>query len=136
MFFSSIKEINRLVSKGMSNIYLKITIEKNWRSQNFDVLSLNDSSPRQFLGSPNSRKYYWIFKLLVEKGAKGAKFWEQKFVWLLYDFNFERNYDVLQLKSPCFLLNKKLNFNKNETESKIENPTHSFGETRLLLQLI
>ena len=27
--FSSIKEINRLVSKGMSNIYLKVTIEKN-----------------------------------------------------------------------------------------------------------
>ena len=35
MFFSSIKEINRLskeinrlLSKGMSNIYLKVTIEK------------------------------------------------------------------------------------------------------------
>ena len=24
----------------MSNIYLKVTIEKNWRSQNFDFLSL------------------------------------------------------------------------------------------------
>ena len=34
MFFSSIKEINRLISKGMSSIYLKLTIEKNWRSQN------------------------------------------------------------------------------------------------------
>ena len=31
-------EINRLLSKGMSNIYLKVTIEKNWRSQNFDFL--------------------------------------------------------------------------------------------------
>ena len=28
MFFSSIKEINRSISKGMSNIYLKVTIEK------------------------------------------------------------------------------------------------------------
>ena len=28
MFFNSIKEINRLLSKGMSNIYLKLTIEK------------------------------------------------------------------------------------------------------------
>ena len=27
MFFSSIKGINRLISKGMSNIYLKATIE-------------------------------------------------------------------------------------------------------------
>ena len=33
------KEINRLLSKGMSDIYLKVTIEKNWRSQNFDFLS-------------------------------------------------------------------------------------------------
>ena len=35
-----------------------------------------------------------------------------------------------------FLLNKNINFNKNETESKIENPTHSFRETNLVLQLI
>ena len=28
MFFSSIQEINRLISKGMSIIYLKVTIEK------------------------------------------------------------------------------------------------------------
>ena len=32
MFFSSVKEINRLITKGMSNIYLKVTIEKNWCS--------------------------------------------------------------------------------------------------------
>ena len=35
MFFSSVKGINRLTSKGMSNIYLKATIEKKRRSQNF-----------------------------------------------------------------------------------------------------
>ena len=34
MFFSSIKKINRLISKG---IYKRFTIEKNWRSQNFDL---------------------------------------------------------------------------------------------------
>ena len=33
----------------MSNIYLKVTIEKNWRSQNFDFLSLRNLSPVQFL---------------------------------------------------------------------------------------
>ena len=27
--FSSFKEINKLMSKGMSNIYLNVTIEKN-----------------------------------------------------------------------------------------------------------
>ena len=36
MFFSSIKEINRLISKRISNIYLKLTIKKNWHSQSFD----------------------------------------------------------------------------------------------------
>ena len=32
MFFSSIKEINRLISKKILNIYLEVTVEKNWRS--------------------------------------------------------------------------------------------------------
>ena len=36
----------------MSNIYLKVTIEKNWISQNFDFLSLKKLPPGQFLGAP------------------------------------------------------------------------------------
>ena len=66
MFFSSIKGMNRLISKEMSNIYLKLTIEKNWRSQNFDFLSLKNLSPGQFLEGSNSRSYHRILKLLVE----------------------------------------------------------------------
>ena len=65
MFFNPIKEINRLrkevnrlISEGLSNIYIKVTIEKNWRSQNFDFLSLKNLSPGPFLGSSNSRKYH------------------------------------------------------------------------------
>ena len=57
-------------------------------------------------------------------------------MWLFYYFNFERNYDVLKSKSPCILLNKNINFNKNETELKMENPTYNFRETNLMLQLI
>ena len=45
-------EINRLLSKGMSNIYFKVIIEKNWRSQNLDFLSLKNLSPNQFWGAP------------------------------------------------------------------------------------
>ena len=56
--------------------------------------------------------------------------------WLFYYFNFERRYDVLKSKSPCILLNKNINFNKNEKELKMENPTPSFRETNLVLQLI
>ena len=72
MFFNSIKEINRLrkdinrlLGKGMSNIHLKVTIEKNWHAQNFDFLSLKSSPPVQFFGSSNSRRSHWIIKLLV-----------------------------------------------------------------------
>ena len=54
----------------------------------------------------------------------------------LFSFNFERNDDVLEPKSPCILLNRNINFNKNETESKVENPTHNFRETNIALQLI
>ena len=58
MFFNSSKEINRfrkeinrLLSKGMSNIYLKVTIEeKNGHFQNFDFLGLKNLSPGQFWG--------------------------------------------------------------------------------------
>ena len=47
------EEINRALSKGMSNIYLKVTIEeKNWHSQNFNFLSLKNVSPDQFSGAP------------------------------------------------------------------------------------
>ena len=37
----------------MSNINLKVTIEKNWRSQNFDCPSLISASPGKFFGSYN-----------------------------------------------------------------------------------
>ena len=57
MFFNSIKEINmlrkgtnRLLKREMSDIYLKVTIEKNWRSQNFDFLSLKTLSLRSVFG--------------------------------------------------------------------------------------
>ena len=51
---------------------------------------------------------------------------------MFYHFNFERNYDVFKLKRPCILLTKNINFNKNEIESKMENPTHSFREMSLM----
>ena len=55
---------------------------------------------------------------------------------LSYYFNFERNYDVLKSKNISILLNKNIRLNKNEKESKMENPTSSFGVTNLVLQLI
>ena len=57
-------------------------------------------------------------------------------MWLFYYFSFERNYDMLISKSAWILLNKNISFNKNETESKTENPTRTFRVTNLILQLI
>ena len=57
-------------------------------------------------------------------------------MWLFYYFNFERNYDVLKLKGPWILFLKNVNFNKNKTELKMENPAYSFRETNLVLQCI
>ena len=134
MFFSSFKEINRLIGKAKSNIYLKIIIEENWRSQNLDFLSLKNLSLGQFLESSNSRRCHWIFKLLVT--TQKSEVSKQIRVWLFYYFSFERNYDVLKSKSSCILLNKNINLNQNETESKMKNLIHSFRETSFLLQPI
>ena len=69
-----------------------------------------------------------LFSPIKRISTEIKEVWKQNCLcgWLFYCFYFERNYDVLKLKSPCFLLNKNKNFNKNETESKMENPTHSF----------
>ena len=91
--------------------------------------------PGQFLGSSNLRRYQQILKIPYVATYK-SEVWEQNCVWLFHYFHFGRNYDISKSKSPCFLLNKNINFNKNETESKIENPTHNFKETNLVLQFI
>ena len=59
------KKINKLLSKEMSNIYLKVTIEKKRWAQVFDFICLKYSPAGKFMGSSNSRRYHWIFKLFV-----------------------------------------------------------------------
>ena len=88
----------------MSNIYLKVTIEKIWRSQNFDFLSLkNLFQPTQISLIFKTSCYNLKIKGL---GAKlGVELWH------------------FEVKESLHFLNKNINFNKNETESKMENPT-------------
>ena len=57
-------------------------------------------------------------------------------MWLFHYFNLKKYYDVLKSKSRYILFNKNINFNKNETELKIENTTNGFRDTNLVLQLI
>ena len=115
----------------MPNIYFKVTIEKNFLKRRFlNFLSLKNLSAGQFLGSSNSLNFKTSCYNLKPRGLV-AKLCVAYIILI-----FERNYDVLKSKSACILLNKNINFNKNETESKMEKPTHSFRETNLVLQFI
>ena len=104
------------LSKKLSNISLKVTIEKKWRNQKFDLLSLKNSSPGQFLGDfqltqmfLNSQSSCCNLQIRV-LGAKLCV------AFLLFQFWKK----VLNSKNPCFLLNQNIDFNTNETESKTE----------------
>ena len=114
--------------------YLLKSYEKNWRSQNSDFLCLTSLSPGQFLGNSNSRIYHWILKHLV--ATEKLEVWERTCMCLFYYFNFEKSCGVLKSKSPSILSKENIDFNKNETESKMQNPTHSLRETNVVLQLI
>ena len=50
MFFSSTKWISKGIKKYQMFIYLKVTIGKNWHSQNFFFLGLKNLSPGQIAG--------------------------------------------------------------------------------------
>ena len=119
----------------MSNIYLKVTIVKKWPTRNFDFKCLNSSSPGKFLESSNSRRCLWIFKLLV--ATQKSRVLKQNCVCgFSIIFILKGIMTFLKSKSPCYLLNKNIKFNKNETESKMKNPTHSFREMNHLFHLI
>ena len=128
-----------------ANPTFKVTIEKinkqtkKCRIQNIDFLSLKSLSPGQVLESSNSLRYHWIFKLFVanfKTRGPGAKWYLSFRACLFYHFNFERNYDVLKWNSSYFLLNENINFPKNQTESKMENPKHVSREMNLELQIV
>ena len=138
MFFNSIKainrlgkEINRLLSKGMSDIFLKVTIEtfsklrftgfKKFVTMSvFGELQLMEISLNFKTSCCNLKIRSWnktvcgFSIILILKGI----------------MTFQSQ------KSPCILLKKNINFSKNEMESKMENSTHSFREADLVLQLI
>ena len=57
-------------------------------------------------------------------------------MWLFYYFDFKRNYDDIKSKGSCILLNKNINFNKNETDNRKWKITHTvLGRRRLCFSL-
>ena len=89
MFFSSIKEIKRLISNGMSNIYSKVTIEKIRRSQNFNFLSLEKLSPVIFWGAPSHALNFKTSFCNLEISGLGTNL-----SVAFFKINFEMNYVV------------------------------------------
>ena len=71
MFFSSIKEINRLISKGMSNIYLKV-IEKKLTFSKYLFTKFRKFVSRSVFGGAPTRADIIDFKNLRIRGL-GAK---------------------------------------------------------------
>ena len=97
MFFISIKEINRLLNKGMSYIYRKVT------KLTFSKLrSSKSSSPGQFSN--------FLLQLKNEK-SRSKTVCGFSIILIL-------NYDVLKSKSPCLYLNKNINLIKTRRNRK------------------
>ena len=109
MFFSSVKEIKRLISKGISSIYSKITIEKNW------LQSLKKFSPGQVLGSSNSVSIieFWHFFLQLKNQRSGSKSLRG------FSVNLVLKWTVKVWIKESTLLFKKINLSKSETELKM-----------------
>ena len=114
MFFSSIKEINRLLSKGISNMYLKVTLERKSCTQKFNFLKFtkflifSKFVCSSVFGELQFRQISLNFQL--EWNLQLSEVREENCVWLFYYFYFERNYDVSKSKST----KKSTNFNKNK----------------------
>ena len=65
MIFSSVTKINRLIFKRMSNIYLKVTIEKALLTPNFDLLSLKSLLLLQLQNQRSGIKIFRKFFIIL-----------------------------------------------------------------------
>ena len=121
MFFSSVKEIkwllkeiNRFLSQRMSNIYLKGTIEKKWRSLKFGFCKFKKFVSESIFGELQLTQTSLNFEnfLLELKNQRSGS----KTVCHLCYFSFEK------WKSSCFLLNKNINLIKTRRNRKWKIP--------------
>ena len=131
MFFNSIKEINRLRKKINRLWNVKYLLRSYFWGEKltFSKLFLG------FWGSPTDESIikFWNFLLQLIKQKYGNKTMSD---FSIISFFKGINYNFLKSERTCILLNKNINFNKSETDSKMENPTHTFRETKLALQVI
>ena len=134
MFFSSIKEINTLLRKGMSNIYLKSNYWEKVKHSKLRFSKFKKLVFRSFLGklqltqiSMNFQTSCCMWKIMWGLGAKLC-------VAILL-FSLWKEIWRFKIKESMIFAEQKYSFNKNERESKMENITHSFTEMNLVLRL-
>ena len=108
-------------------------------SQNFAFLGLKNLSPGQFLGASTDGEDIIDSQnslLQLKNQLYGSKIVCGVFVILnlKWVMSFKMSMSSwVKSKIPYILLNKNINFNKNETVSIMENPTHNFRDTSLAL---
>ena len=101
-------------------------------SQNFNFLGLKHFAPGQFWGAPSHGHIIEFYTFLLQ--LKNHASWSKtrcvfSIILILRGVIF-----FLKSKRPSILLTKNVNFNKNERESKMENPTQGFREKGFVLQ--
>ena len=136
-----LKEINRLLSKRNVKYLLQ---RYYWETVAYSKLRF--SKFKKFISGPVFGQVPMNFQtccnLKIRRlGANCAQFFYLiLFLKRLWHFKVKQSrLFVGILKSntpPWFLWNKNINFNKNKTELKMENPTHIFWEMNLMLQLV
>ena len=116
MTFSSIKEASRLISKGMSSIYLlKVTFEINWPSQNFRFSKFKQFFFSSVFGEGQLTQILFNFKTCCSSKIRG--------LWAKLC-----GVCVTLILKEIMTFYKNKNFNKGKTES--------LRETNLVFQLI
>ena len=125
------KEMNRLFSKGMSNIYLKVTVEtfsKLWLSGFKIFVTSSVFGELQLTHISLTVKTSYCNLKTRGLGAKLCVAFLFLLLWMeLWRFKVQKSMHFVE---------KNINFKKNDMESKMKNPTNSFRETNLVLQLI
>ena len=101
--------------------------KKNYRVTKWLRL-LSNGENNAFQGfRPKAKIDIGYHQMLLKNQRSGSKTVRSFFSFLIL-----KGIIVLKSTSICNLLNKNINFNKNETQSKIENPAYSFRETNLV----
>ena len=110
------KEISRLLSKGISNIYLKVTIEKKWPTQNFYFksflkkfvsLSSVSSTHADIIEFSTVLNFQFVLNFQLNCSNLKIKGLEVKLCLALLLFYFERNYDALNPKESMIFVEQK-----------------------------